>query len=98
MRYLATLASGLALSCFVLATAQAQSLDVPAPPVQNPIDNLTVDPSDPSDGSTGRNLDLMVPDGYGGLIELPALQDDPVSSIGSVLIAPTDPHILPPER
>jgi len=53
----------------------------------------------PPGGSTQRDLKLEVPDGFGGLKDLPdATNADPDPSTGSVLIAPTDPQILPPNE
>jgi len=88
MHHLAKPAFAIVLSCFCLATAQAQSPSMP--PAQNPSGSVNVTPPD---GPTGRDLELMVPDGSGGLKELPELVS-PDSSTGAVLITP-DPQVLP---
>jgi hypothetical protein len=93
MRHLSTLAFGVVLSCFFFATAEAQSPALPSSPAQNPYDNRI---AAPPDGPTQRDLKLMVPDGSGGLKELPDIA--PEHSTGSTLITPTDPPILPPNE
>ena len=85
MRYLATLACGLAFGSFALSVAQAQSLDAPRPPA--PTDQS---PIAPSDGSMGSALDLAISDGSGGRKESPRLEYTPNSSTGALLIPPTD--------
>jgi hypothetical protein len=95
MRHLVSSALGIGLSCVFFATAEAQSPDASAP-APNPSDNMTVAPRD---GSTQRDLKLMVPDGFGGLTDLPdATKFDSDPSTGSVLITPADPQILPPNE
>jgi hypothetical protein len=96
VRYLATLAFGTALGCFFLATAQAQSPAVPSSPAQNPSGNMN---AALPDGSTQSGLKLEVPDGFGGLKDLPdAAKTDPDPSTGSVVITPTDPQIIMPPK
>ena len=97
MRHLATPAFGIALSCFLVATAEAQSPAVSPAPAQNPSGDMNFAPPD---GSTQRNLKLEVPDGFGGLKDLPddVTKADPDPATGSVLITPTDPQILPPNE
>ncbi len=88
MRYLATLACGLAFgSSFALAAAQAQSLDAPRPPAPT-----NQSPIAPSDGSMGSAFDLAIRDGSGGLKESPGLEYTPNSSTGALVIPPTDPQ------
>jgi len=90
MRHLATLAFGITLTCFLVATAEAQSPAVQSFPPQNPPNNTN---AAPPDGSTQRDLKLEIPDGFGGLKDLPGLTGiDPDPTTG-VLITPTD---LPP--
>jgi hypothetical protein len=100
MHRLITATFGVVLSCVSLATAEAQSPAVPPAPAQTPSYSVTVAP--PAEGSTQRDLKIMVPDGAGGLTELPQFQDvtkvAPGSSDGSVLIVPPDPQILPPDE
>jgi hypothetical protein len=95
MHRLATLTFGMTLSCLLAATAEAQSPAVSPAPAQNPPGDMNFVPSD---GATQRDLSLKVPDGFGGLKELPddATKTDPDSGTGSV-ITPADPQmILPP--
>jgi hypothetical protein len=93
MHRLATLAVGISLSCFFFTTAEAQSPAVRFSPAQNPSGDMNFAPPD---GSTQRDLKLEVPDGFGGLKDLPddATKADPDSATGSGL--PTDPQNLPP--
>ncbi len=94
MRCLAILTFGIALSCLPVANAEAQSPAIQFSPPQNPSGDMNFAPSD---GSTQRDLKLEVPDGFGGLKDLPddATTADPNSATGSVLITPTVPQILP---
>jgi hypothetical protein len=92
----------IALNGVLFATAQAQSPATSGVLAENPAGNPTIAPPD---GSTQRDFKLMMPDGSGGLKELPDLSNlsdattiGPDSSVGSVLVAPTDPQILPPKE
>jgi hypothetical protein len=84
MHRLATLTFGITLGCFLVATAEAQSPAVSPAPAQNPSGDMNFAPPD---GSTQRNLKLEVPDGFGGLKDLPddATKADPDPAPGSVL-------------
>jgi hypothetical protein len=96
MHRLATFTFGITLSCLLVATAEAQSPAIPPAPAQNPSGDMNFAPPD---GATQGDLRHEVPDGFGGLKDLPddATKADPDSATGSVLITPADPQmILPP--
>ena len=96
MHRLATLAFGIILSGFLVATAEAQSPAVQSSPAQNPPSNTNAAP----DSSIQRDLKLEVPDGFGGMKYLPDAGADPTAadpdSTTGVSITPTDPQILLP--
>jgi hypothetical protein len=67
---------------------------VQSSPAQNAPGNTT---AVPADGSTQRDFKLKVPDGFGGLKDLPGTTNaDPDPTAGSVLNTPTDQQIILP--